>query len=176
MPPPPSDHRADGDRVLLRAARGSAVRLAVLALLGLAGAGLGLWLPAALGHALDLLLHGRPAGNRIAVCAAIVAGQVLLAAGADMLGATTAARVTAGLRRRAVRRLLAAGPAATAARPGAQPAAGPGLGEGDVVTRLVGNAADAGSAPVAAAAVPASLAVPVGGVVALGLTDPWLAA
>ncbi|NUS11772.1 MAG: ABC transporter ATP-binding protein, partial [Streptomyces sp.] len=43
------------------------------------------------------------------------------------------------------------------------------------VTRLVGNAADAAGTPAAAAALPAALAAPVGGIVALGLTDLWLA-
>lgn len=151
--------------MLTGAARTGAGRLGLLALLGLAGTGLALWLPAALGHALDLLLGGRPAGGWITVCAATVGAQVVLGAGADMLGATAAAHLTAGLRRRAVRHVLAAGPAADT-----------GPGGGDLVTRLVGNAADAGSAPVAAAALPAALIGPVGGIVALGLTDPWLAA
>jgi ATP-binding cassette subfamily B protein len=152
-----------GDRVLAEAARRSPVRLGVLAALALAGTGLALVLPAALGHTLDLLLRGRPAGGWTALCAAAVTGQVLVGGAADVLGGTTTAAVTAGLRRRAVRHVLAAGPPAVTD------------GAGDLVTRLVGNAADAAAAPVAAAALPAALAAPVGGIVALGLTDPWLA-
>ncbi len=44
------------------------------------------------------------------------------------------------------------------------------------MARLVGNAAQAGTAPGAVAALLAALAGPVGGVVALALIDPWLAA
>ncbi|WTR17213.1 ABC transporter ATP-binding protein/permease [Streptomyces sp. NBC_00138] len=134
-----------------------------VALLGGASTALVLLLPTALGHALDQVLSGRPTGQWVIVCAAVVAAQVLVGAAADMLAATTAASLTAGLRRRAVRHVLDAGP--PAAREGG----------GDLVTRLVGNAADAGAAPTAAAALPAGLAVPLGGIVALGLTDPWLA-
>src|SRR5436190_1559210 len=42
--------------------------------------------------------------------------------------------------------------------------------------RLVGSTAQAGPAPAIAAALPATLILPVGAIVALGLTDPWLAA
>ncbi len=44
------------------------------------------------------------------------------------------------------------------------------------MARLVGNAAQAGTAPAALAALLAGIAGPVGAVVALGLLDPWLAA
>ncbi len=49
------------------------------------------------------------------------------------------------------------------------------FGTGDLVTRAVANTADAGAAPGALAVAAASLAAPVGAVVALGLIDPWLA-
>jgi ATP-binding cassette subfamily B protein len=49
-------------------------------------------------------------------------------------------------------------------------------GGGDLVTRLVGNAADAGAVPSAVATLPAAVGAPLGGIVALFLTDPWLAA
>jgi ATP-binding cassette, subfamily B, bacterial len=158
---------AAGDRVLRDAARDSAAWIALLTLLGLGSSALTLALPYALGRALDTLLHGGGAGGPggwVTVSAALVGGQVLLDALQDVLGATTAARVTARIRRRAVRHVLAAGP----------PAAG--TGTGDLVSRLVGNAADAGAAPGAAAALPAALAAPIGGIVALALTDFWLAA
>lgn len=156
---------AGGDHVLADAARHSAVRLTVLAVLHLASVGLTLLLPLALGHALDLLLRRQPAAGWVSACAAVVGGQVLLGAAADMLGATTTARAAARIRRRAVTHVLNAGPPATAAA----------HGTGDLVSRLVGNAADAAAAPAAAAALPATLAAPIGGIVALGLTDPWLA-
>ncbi len=153
-----------GDRILADAARARAVRISGLALLGLAQTGLALLLPFLLGHALDLLLHDRPAAGWVGVCAAAVTGQVLLGAAGDILGATTVAATAAGIRRTAVAHVLAAG--GPAAR----------KGTGDLVGRLVGNAADAADAPAATASLPAAVAAPVGGIAALVLIDPWLAA
>ncbi|WP_327291330.1 ABC transporter ATP-binding protein [Streptomyces sp. NBC_01198] len=131
--------------------------------LGLASAALALALPFALGHALDQLLRGADAARWVALCALVVAAQTATAAGEDLLAGLTTARATARIRRRTVGHMLAAGPRAA------------GKGAGDLVTRTVGNAADAAATPAAAAALPAALAAPVGGIVALGLTDLWLA-
>jgi ATP-binding cassette subfamily B protein len=156
----------DGDRLLVAVARERGGGLAVLGVLALGGVGLALAVPFVLGHTLDAVLRGRPAGGWIALCTAAVAGQTLIAAASDVLAATTTADLTAGLRRRAVRHVLDVGPPVLAR--GAE-------GAGDLVTRLVGNAADAAAAPAAAVALPATVAGPLGGVVALGLIDPWLA-
>lgn len=72
------------------------------------------------------------------------------------------ARTTAWIRDRVLRHVLATGPRAT-------------LPEGDLVARLVGNAAQAGPVPATLAATLAAVITPVGGLVALALTDGWTA-
>ncbi|MGN9762294.1 ABC transporter ATP-binding protein [Streptomyces sp. SD31] len=140
-------------------------RCLVLCLVSTAATGAGLLLPAALGHTLDLLLTGAPATRWVLYCTAIVVLLALLDACETVLGGTVDARTTAWLRRRLTGHVLAVGPRATAR-----------FGPGDLVARLVGNAAQAGTAPTARASLLAALAGPVGGVVALALIDPWLAA
>ncbi|MGI5341236.1 ABC transporter ATP-binding protein [Streptomyces sp. CA-181903] len=154
-----------GDRLLLTTTRHSATRATALTALSLTSAGTALLLPATLGHAVDLLLARDGAATRwVALCAALLAVPAALDAVADLLTGTTTARSTAWLRHRLLRHMLAAGPRATADAP-----------PGDLVTRLVGNTADAGAAPGTLAATVASVAGPLGGVVALALIDPWLA-
>ncbi|MDT3400081.1 ABC transporter ATP-binding protein, partial [Streptomyces sp. B1866] len=146
--------------------RHSAARAAALALLTTAVAACGLALPAALGRALDLLLSdpdGTSARRWTLVCVALTFLLVVLGALDDLLSGTTTARATAWARRRLLRHTLAVGPRATRR-----------LAPGDLVTRLVGNAAHAGAAPTALAASLAAVVTPVGGLVALALIDPWL--
>jgi len=140
-------------------------RCVALCLVSTAAVGAGLLLPAALGRALDLLLAGAPATRWVAYCAALVLLLALLDAAETVLGGTLDARTTSWLRRRLTGHVLAVGPRA-----------GERFGPGDLVARLVGNAAQAGTAPTARAALPAALAGPLGGLVALALIDPWLAA
>ncbi|MES5817471.1 ABC transporter ATP-binding protein [Streptomyces sp. RG80] len=141
------------------------VRVLALCLASTAATGAGLLLPAALGRALDLLLAGTPATRWVLYCAALVLLTALLDACETVLGGTVDARTTAWLRRRLTSHVLAVGPRATTR-----------FGPGDLVARLVGNAAQAGTAPTARAALLAALAAPVGALVALALIDPWLAA
>jgi len=140
-------------------------RCVALGLVSTAAVGAGLLLPAALGRALDMLLTGAPANGWVAYCAALVLLLALLDAAETVLGGTLDARTTSRLRERLTGHVLAVGPRAAAR-----------FGPGDLVARLVGNAAQAGTAPTARAALPAALASPVGGLVALALIDPWLAA
>ncbi|MFH8933665.1 ABC transporter transmembrane domain-containing protein [Streptomyces griseosporeus] len=152
-------------RALLRSAgRHSAARCAALCLVTAAATGAELLLPAALGRALDLLLAQAPATRWVLCCAALVLLVAALGTAETVLHGTVDARATAWLRRRTLTQVLAAGPRA-----------GDRFGSGDLVARLVGNAAQAGAAPAARAALLAALAGPVGGVVALALIDPWLA-
>ncbi|MDC0769091.1 ABC transporter ATP-binding protein [Streptomyces sp. HD] len=140
-------------------------RCLTLCLVSTAATAAGLLLPAALGHTLDLLLTRTPATRWVLYCAAIVVLLALLDACETVLGGTVDARTTAWLRGRMTGHVLAVGPRAAAR-----------FGPGDLVARLVGNAAQAGTAPTARAALLAALAGPVGGIVALALIDPWLAA
>ncbi|POX45284.1 ABC transporter ATP-binding protein [Streptomyces sp. Ru72] len=148
------------------AMRYSALPAAALCAVTVCGSAAALILPAALGRTLDLLLaqQDRSATARwTLLCGCLLAAVALCDALQTWLTGTTDARTTAWLRRRLIRRVLAAGPA-TAER----------FGVGDVVARCTGNAAAAGTAPASVAALLAALATPIGAVVALGLTDPWL--
>ncbi|KOV63932.1 ABC transporter ATP-binding protein [Streptomyces sp. MMG1121] len=153
-------------RVLSRAVlRQGGARCAVLCAVSTAATAAGLLLPALLGHTLDLLLAHAPAARWVAGCAGLVLLLALLDGCAGVLTGTADAHATAWLRRQLTGQVLALGARATAR-----------FGAGDLVARWVGNAAQAGTAPGALAALLAALAGPVGGVVALGLIDPWLAA
>ncbi|MFE7932772.1 ABC transporter ATP-binding protein [Streptomyces sp. NPDC057456] len=147
------------------ATRHSGSRCLALGLVSVAATGAQLLLPAALGRALDLLLAHSPATRWVLCCAALALLLTLLDACETVLGGTLDARTTAFLRRRLTGHVLAVGPRATAR-----------FGAGDLVARIVGSAAQAGTAPGARAALLAALAGPVGAVVALALIDPWLAA
>lgn len=147
------------------AGRDVRVPCAALCLVSVAGTGAALLLPAALGRTLDLMLAHAPATRWVLYCAALVLAAAVLDAVETWLTGTVDARATAGLRRAVSRHLLAVGPRAADR-----------FGSGDLVARLVGNAAQAGTAPAARAALLAALAGPLGGLVALALTDPWLAA
>ncbi|GGV14632.1 ABC transporter ATP-binding protein [Streptomyces filipinensis] len=145
--------------------RQGGARCAALCAVGTAATAAGLLLPALLGHTLDLLLARAPAARWIGGCAGVVALLALLDGCASVLSGTADAQATAWLRRHLTGHVLALGPRAAAR-----------FGAGDLVARLVGNAAQAGTAPGALAALLAALAAPVGGVVALALLDPYLAA
>ncbi|MFJ9722155.1 ABC transporter ATP-binding protein [Streptomyces sp. NPDC101209] len=147
------------------ATRHSRARCVTLCLVSAASTGAGLLLPAALGRTLDLLLAHAPATHWVLCCAALILLIALLDSMDTVLTGTVDARTTAWLRRRLTGHVLALGPRATDR-----------FGPGDLVARLVGNAAQSGTAPAARAALLAALAGPVGGVVALALVDPWLAA
>lgn len=154
------------DRLLLAAAGHSAGRTTAICLLSTVTAGCALALPAALGHTLDLILgHGPSPYLWTALCAALIGAEVLLEALTAFVTGTTNARAGSWLRRLGARRLLAAGPH-HASR----------FTPGDLVTRLTGNAAEAGTAPTTAATGLAALITPLGGLIALAFIDLWLAA
>ncbi|WP_455354778.1 ABC transporter ATP-binding protein [Streptomyces sp. SYSU K217416] len=156
---------ADGSGLLARAVRHSAGRTATVFLCSAASAAAAVALPAVLGHTLDLLLDGAP-GIRaaVALCAVLLAAEVVFDALEALAAGTTSARTTAWLRRCGAGHLLSLAPHRAAGR----------FTPGDLVTRLTGNAADAGSAPSTVAIGLASLLVPAGGLIALALIDVWL--
>ncbi|MEX2981786.1 ABC transporter transmembrane domain-containing protein [Streptomyces sp. C36] len=155
----------DGDGILRAALRHSAGRTLALAAVTTASTGAALLLPAVLGHTLDLLLARRgDTGRWLLLSCALICVPAVLDALDELLTATTTARTTAWLRHRALGDILAAGPRATAR-----------IRAGDLVTRLVGNTAHAATAPATLAGTAAAVAGPLGGIVALGVIDPWLA-
>lgn len=157
---------APGDRLLLAMARRSKGRAAGVLAASALGAVAAVAAPAAVGRALDLLLARDPAAGRwLALCAVLVAAEVLLEAAEALFAGTAQARSTAWLRTRGVSRLLAAPSRVAAAR----------FSPGDAATRLAANATEAGAAPGAAAGLVAALFAPVGALVALALVDLWCA-
>lgn len=154
--------------------RHGAPRAVLVLLLTCASAAAGLALPAVLGHALDLLLAGAGAGSAtgagaradagpwLALCAGLTALSVLLGALDGLVTASANARTTAWIRARVLGHVLAVGPEQR-------------LSSGELVARLTGNAAQAGTIPTALAAALAAVLTPVGGLVALALTDGWTA-
>ncbi|TQL18877.1 ABC transporter ATP-binding protein [Streptomyces sp. SLBN-134] len=123
--------------------------------------------PFVLGRTLDLLLRGGDgaAGRWLALSVALLLGELLLDSLTSLFTGRCTAHWTAFLRSRAFDGLLRAVPE------GARP-----LAPGDVGTRLTLNAADAGGAPAARAALAASVVTPVGALAALALVDVWVAA
>ena len=123
-----------------------------------------LLLPTWLGRAVDGLVAGGGATGPLITCAAlvalIVAGEVV----GDVATGGSTATSTAWLRKSLVGHLLAVGP-----RGGAR------YDQGDLVTRVVGNAAETGRGGVAAVQALTALVPSVGSVVALLLIDRWLA-
>ena len=156
---------AQGTPLLRSAVRAAGVRCVALGAVSTASTAATLLLPAVLGRTLDHLLAHAPAARWVWGCAGLVLLIGVLDACGTVLGGTVTAGSTAWLRRRVTGHVLALGPRANSR-----------FGAGELVARLVGNAAQAGTAPGAAAALLAALAGPVGGVVALALIDPWLAA
>ncbi|MFC7308508.1 ABC transporter ATP-binding protein [Streptomyces monticola] len=154
-----------GDRLLRAAARHSGAHLVALGALAILSAAGHLLLPAALGHTLDQLLTARPDATRwVLLCVALLAALAVCDAGEEILTGTVHARGAAWLRASLIRHVLAVGPRATSR-----------FAPGDLVARMVGNAAHAGIGPATAALLLAALAAPLGAVVALGLIDLWLA-
>jgi ATP-binding cassette subfamily B protein len=140
----------------------SAIVLVVSVLL----AAIELALPALFGRTLDLLLTGRraEAGPWLALCAGLTVAPAVLGAIDGVVTAVGNAQATARIRKRVLGHLLGSGPRV-----------GERFAHGDLVARFVGNAAQAGTVPVALAAVLAAVVTPIGGLIALFLTDVWTA-
>jgi ATP-binding cassette subfamily B protein len=129
-------------------------------------------MPAVLGHTLDALLAVRPgstvghAGSVsrwLTACAALVVAGMAASAVSSLAAGTSGVTATAGLRQRLIRHALGRGPEVLRS-----------FTPGDAVSRVIVGAADAGSAPVSVVTVATGVIPPLGGVVALGLINPWL--
>jgi ATP-binding cassette subfamily B protein len=136
--------------------------LLVLGGTSVAGAALQLALPYAIGRTLDDLTAP---GHWLEICVVLVAGITACESLGVWAAGVTGTRTAAALRRQVADRLLGAGPAITRRFP-----------EGDLVTRLELNAEEAGQAPDAVVSAITLLLPTAGGVVALVLIDPWMAA
>jgi ATP-binding cassette subfamily B protein len=154
---------ADGDRLLRQAITYGGGWTIVLGAAALLGAVAELLLPAALGLAVDAALGDAAGWWPLAACGLVV---VIVATDtlATLAGGTGTARTTARLRHRLLRHLLALDPRHAARRP-----------VGDLIGRLVGQAADAGQAGATVVLGLTAVLPSVGSVLALLLLDWRLA-
>jgi ATP-binding cassette subfamily B protein len=153
------------DRLLVQTGRQGGAWVIVVALSTVVTTGVSLAFPAVLGHAIDSIVSDGAAGPWLAWSAVLVA---LLVAGSalDILASGAAvARSTAWLRQTLLRHGLALGIRRLDR-----------FGPGEMATRLVANASEAGRVAPAAVGAGASLVTGVGGTVALALINPWLCA
>jgi ATP-binding cassette subfamily B protein len=151
------------DRLLLRTVTHAGLWLGALVATALATAVSLVALPAVLAHAVDEVVRNRAPGRSLIACGLLVA-VMTAAATLDKLAAGAAtARSTAWLRRELWRHMLAL-PVGTDAH----------FDAGDVSSRLVGNAAQVGRVAPDLVQSCAGLIPALGGIVALGLIDPWL--
>lgn len=135
--------------------------LVALTLCALIAAGADLLLPVVLGHGVDAVLSHQPTSRALLGSAVLIAVLVVAGPLADLASGAAVADATAWLRHRLVRHLLALGPRV-------------GIAVGDQVTRVVGNAADAGATGVSLILGILGVVPVAGSVVALTLLDPWL--
>ncbi len=120
--------------------------------------------PLVLGRTLDLLLlRDGDAGRWLPLSAGLLLGELLLDSATSLFTGRCNATWTQAVRSRALHGLLRAVPEHARPHP-----------PGDVGTRLTLNAADAGGAPAARAALAASLITPLGALAALALVDVWV--
>ncbi|WP_433125012.1 ABC transporter ATP-binding protein [Micromonospora sp. CA-240977] len=151
-----------GDRLLRRTARAGGGWTLGLAAVALLGAAAELLLPAALGRAVDAALGGGSGWWAVSAAALVV---VLIGVDTltDLASGFGAAHATAGLRRHLLRHVFALDVRATRRYP-----------VGDLVGRLVGQAADAGQAGNAVVLAVVAVLPPLGSVVALTIMEPVL--
>lgn len=146
---------------VLRRGRGLLPVLGAAALLGSVTI---LALPTVLGRAVDAVVaKDQPERWLLIAC-----GLIALGIACDLIeviaGTAVVANATAWLRHQLVQRVLTSGPAATRA-----------FDTGDLVSRVSGNAADAGRAGPASVTAVSAAVPPIGSLVLLLLIDPWLA-
>lgn len=156
-------------RQLLRATvRSQARRGLLLCLLSCLSALGTLALPYTVGAAIDaLLMHGGTAAAAAWTrsCVVLTLAMLVLDVVTGLITGITDARTALWLRSRLLGQVLDAGPRTTQR-----------LTPGDLVARLVGNAATASTVPTAVAGTLAAVLVPLGSLVLLLWTDVWLGA
>jgi ATP-binding cassette subfamily B protein len=161
---PPRPYR-DADRLLVRAGRQGGAWALVVALSAFATSGVSLAFPAVLGHAVDGIVTDGDAGGWLAWSAVLVALLVACSALDVLASGVAIARSTAWLRQTVLRHGLALGTRRDAH-----------LGPGELATRVVANASEAGRVAPAVVGAGASLIAGLGGTVGLALINLWLCA
>ncbi|MDX6706853.1 MAG: ATP-binding cassette, subfamily bacterial RamA/AmfB, partial [Solirubrobacteraceae bacterium] len=157
---PPRAYRA-ADRLLLRVGRQGGPWVVVVALSAFVTTGVALAFPTVLGHAVDDVVNDRAAGSWMAWSAVLVAVLVACSALDTLASGVAIARSTAWLRETLLGHVLGLGMRST-------------LGPGELATRVVANASEAGRVAPAMVGAGASLIAGVGGTVALATIHPLL--
>ncbi|MFI0486655.1 ATP-binding cassette domain-containing protein [Actinomadura sp. 9N215] len=163
---PPASHRrprlAEADRLLLRTARTGGWWNALLGAAALTDALAATFLPIAMAGAVDTALGGGSSGGGASAAVMLCGALIVASAAAEVLSELATgcgqARATAWLRRLLVGRVLAAGPALR-------------IRPGDVTSRVVTGAAEAGVAPVAATQAVVAAVPPAGALAVLAAVD-----
>ncbi|HEX8156029.1 MAG TPA: ABC transporter ATP-binding protein, partial [Solirubrobacteraceae bacterium] len=151
------------DRLLARAGRHGGAWVIVVALSAIVTSGVSLAFPTVLGHAVDGVVGGSASGKWLVWAAVLLALLVACSALDTLASGMAIARSTAWLRESVLGHVLALG-----TRPVAR------LGPGEMATRMVANASEAGRVAPAVVGAGASLVAGVGGTIALATIHPLL--
>jgi ATP-binding cassette subfamily B protein len=157
-----SDRRA-ADRLAVRIVRGGGGWVGILLIASLVLAAAETALPAVLGGAVDAVLSGGDFAWWLLGCGLLIGVLLICDVLDDLAAGMTTARSTAWLRRTVLDHILALGTRTTRQ-----------FDAGDLTTRLVGNAADAGRVSTITIWAITALMPAFGGIVALALLDLWL--
>ncbi|MGH4005134.1 MAG: ABC transporter ATP-binding protein, partial [Pseudonocardiaceae bacterium] len=155
--------RRASDRLILQIVRRGGGWTSLLLVASLALASAETVFPAVLGRAVDAVLGGHNAAPWLVGCGSLVGLLIVSDALDDLASGTSTARATAWLRRSVLDHVLALGTRSVRR-----------FGVGDLTTRMVGNAADAGRVGTVLVWALTALVPALGGIVALALIDPWL--
>jgi ATP-binding cassette subfamily B protein len=149
--------------LILRAVRHAGGWTCLLLIVSLTLAGVETAFPAVLGRTVDAVLGGHDPAQWLVGCGLLVGLLIVSGALNDLANGMGTARATAWLRRSVLDHVLAQGMHSARRFP-----------VGDITTRMVGNAADAGRAGTVLVWAVAAVVPALGGIVALALIDPLL--
>jgi ATP-binding cassette, subfamily B, bacterial len=155
--------RRASDRLLLQVARSSGPWVFVVVCTTLLMSAAVIALPYVLGHTVDVVFGGDDTQLWVLLCGLVVAVLVAGDVADDLAAGLAVARSTSWLRYRLLGHVLTIGPRPELA-----------LGSGEIASRLVGNAAEAGRVAPDIVRAATGVLPALGGIVALALIDPWL--
>ncbi len=138
--------------------------LPLMVFCSLTGAGVTLALPVVLGSVLDAAIAGDATTKSLIVAASLIGLVVVTDLVESYAGVTCVAGTAAWLRQRTLRHLFSLSPQRLQT-----------FDNGDLVSRVSGNAVDAAQAGTSLAVVAVGAVAPVGSLVLLALIDPWTA-
>ena len=152
-----------GDRLLVALSGHEPVRLTLMVATALAATAAGLLLPKALAAAVDSAVAGRLSGPDTLWLVTVGMAEIVATIAGGLLSVSLTSRTTARVRRRLATRLLALGHRSQFA-------------DGDAVSRLIGDAGNAGAVATLVVQLITSGLLSAGAIVLLATLDPLLAA